>query len=222
MSALKLLSTRFLLSEEQVALENLGFVVDQLASISVELIDFKMPKDLENAIFTSQNAIKSFLKHPLSSELLSKGVQAYCVGEKTAQLATDSGFEVQYWANNSAELAQMIKDNDATQSFVYFSGSISMRALIEGFDKDEITYREIVVYSTTETCPKLEKDYDLILFFSPSGVRSISAKNDISKAVKVCIGPTTAREFNTENNLLIAEYPPSFNHMIQAIKQFKQ
>jgi uroporphyrinogen-III synthase len=78
------------------------------------------------------------------------------------------------------------------------------------------------VYSTTETCPKLEKDYDLILFFSPSGVRSISAKNDISKAVKVCIGPTTAREFNTENNLLIAEYPPSFNHMIQAIKQFKQ
>ena len=52
MSALKLLSTRFLLSEEQVALENLGFVVDQLASISVELIDFKMPKDLENAIFT--------------------------------------------------------------------------------------------------------------------------------------------------------------------------
>src|SRR6056300_1512896 len=156
MSALKLLSTRFLLSEEQLALENLGFVVDQLASISVELIDFKMPKDLENAIFTSQNAIKSFLKHPLSTELLSKGVRAYCVGEKTAQLATDSGFKVQYWANNSEELAQMIKDNDATQSFVYFSGSISMRALIEGFKRHVISYREVVVYTTKETRPILE------------------------------------------------------------------
>lgn len=222
MSSLKLLSTRLLLPEEQLALENLGYTVDQLASIEVELIDFEMPKVVENVIFTSQNAIQSFLKHPLSSKIRSKGVKAFCVGKKTAQLATDSGFKGQYWANNSGELAQMITENDATLSFVYFSGSTSMRALVEGFDKDEITYQEIVVYTTTETCPKLEKQYDLMLFFSPSGVRSISANNDISKTVKVCIGPTTAREFNTENNLLIAEYPPSFNHMIQAIKQFKQ
>jgi uroporphyrinogen-III synthase len=221
MSDLKLLSTRLLSKQEQSQLEELGYQVDQLASIDVELIDFEMPEELSDLVFTSQNAIRSFVNHPRSKSLELVKLKAYCVGERTANLAKESGFKVPYWANNSEELAQMIKENDSDKSLVYFSGSISMRALIEGLKSDEIPYHEVVVYNTTETQPILTKEYDMILFFSPSGVRSICANNDISKAVKVCIGPTTAGEFKTENNLLIAEYPPSFNHMIQAIKQYK-
>ena len=124
-------------------------------------------------------------------------------------------------ANNSEELAEKISANDADKSLIYFSGSISMRALVEGLNRDLISFEELVVYKTTETQPKLEHNYDLILFFSPSGVRSITTYNDISKALKVCIGPTTAREFKQQQKILIAEYPPSFNHMIQAIQHYK-
>lgn len=217
-----LLATRLLSKAEEESLKALGYNVDQTPSIEVELIDFEMPNKLSDVIFTSQNAIKSFAKHSKSKNLISKGIRAYCVGEKTASLAVELGFILELTANNSEELAGLISEQAADKNFVYFSGSISMRELVKGLKKDLISHTEVVVYQTIETQPSLEKTYDVILFFSPSGVRSIKAKNTISKSIKVCIGPTTAREFKNQNNILIAEYPPSFNHMIQALKQFKQ
>ena len=63
MSASRLLSTRLLSQEEEGALNSLGYEVDQIVSIEVELVDFEMPSVVKDVIFTSQNAIKSFLKH---------------------------------------------------------------------------------------------------------------------------------------------------------------
>ena len=221
MNGLSILSTRLLSQQEERSVSALGYKVAQVASIEVEYIDFDMPEEFTDVIFTSQNAIKSFLNHSKSKELISKGIKAYCVGYTTAELAKSVGFELVLVANNSQELAQLICSKAADRSFVYFSGSIRMRALVDGLQKEAIFYRELVVYQTVETRPKLDQNYDIILFFSPSGVRSICTHNDISNALKLCIGSTTANEFNTQNNILIAEYPPSFNQMIEALKQYK-
>ncbi len=212
----KLLSTRLLTEEEKTQLEALGYEVHQMESIRVSPIDFEMP-ECTNGIFTSHNALKSFGRNPQSSGCIQKGIRAFCVGEKTATLAESMGMKMVETANNSKELAQKIASDYKSESFVYFSGSIAMRALEETFSEVHIECKEVVVYQTELTYDKADTICDVVLFFSPSGVRSYRKHHDLTKSLNVCIGPTTAEEIKEECTVLVGEYPPRFLNMMKAL-----
>lgn len=216
----QLLSTRLLTEEEKHQLETLGYEVHQMESIRVKLLEFDMP-EFTNGIFTSQNALKAFMRNEQSLERIQKGVRAFCVGEKTTALAKSTGMHIVEIANNSEELAQKIASNYKSESFVYFSGSIAMRALNDLFSKEQIKSQEVVVYQTELTYDKAKNLADVVLFFSPSGVRSYREHHDLKKSLNVCIGPTTAAEINEECEILVGEYPPRFSNMIKALADNK-
>lgn len=216
----QLLSTRLLTEEEKHQLETLGYEVHQMESIRVKLLEFDMP-EFTNGIFTSQNALKAFMRNEQSLERIQKGVRAFCVGEKTTALAKSTGMHIVEIANNSEELAQKIASNYKSESFVYFSGSIAMRALEETFFEEHMEYREVVVYQTELTYNKADTICDVVLFFSPSGVRSYRKHHDLTKSLNVCIGPTTAEEIKEECTVLVGAYPARFLNMIKALADNK-
>lgn len=212
----KLLSTRLLTDAERKSLEALGYEVFHMESIQVELLEFEMP-DCRNVIVTSQNALKAFAQNPASKRSIERGLKVFCVGTKTGELAKSMGMEVVLCANHSAELAELIATHYRDLEFVYFSGSIAMPALKEGLTKASIAFSEKVVYKTTETQNRIEGNFEVVLFFSPSGVRSYGVHQDLKKSINLCIGPTTAAEIKEECEILVGEYPPSFTNMMKAL-----
>ena len=62
-----------------------------------------------------------------------------------------------------------------------------------------ISYRRIVVYDTELLYPEINENYDGIVFFSPSGVRSVLTNNDIGQAKVFAIGRTTEDELKKYN-----------------------
>jgi uroporphyrinogen-III synthase len=82
----------------------------------------------------------------------------------------------------------------------------------------------MIVYQTTETPKQVNTDYDAVLFFSPSAVRSFCSANQL-KAHVVCfsIGTSTAttiREYS-DNKILIADAPTLEAVATQIKKYFK-
>ncbi|HAV55222.1 MAG TPA: uroporphyrinogen-III synthase, partial [Aequorivita sp.] len=79
------LSTKKLSPSQRELLVNAGISLVDYNAINIEFVPFKAPNTVENAIFTSQNAVKAYLNEkdhlpsPLEGE--GSGVRMFCVGE---------------------------------------------------------------------------------------------------------------------------------------------
>jgi len=70
--------------------------------------------------------------------------------------------------------------------------------------------KEIIVYQTTTIKHSIQKLYDGILFFSPSGVESFFCNNQLSeKTILFAIGNSTAKEIkkHSDNQIVISDQP---------------
>jgi uroporphyrinogen-III synthase len=212
----RILSTKVLLSHQKQVLTDVGLEVLESNFIEVATKNFELKGIKDNLIFTSQNAVRSFLSHPqyeeLKSELQQKKV--FCVGVKSKTILTDAGFEVVAYADYAEDLAEIISLIYANANYTFFSGNLRKETLPLALEEAGIEFNEIEVYETKLNPHKITKAVDAILFFSPSGVASYLKDNTIKKELCFCIGETTAEALEIATKNIIVAPQPSIEELL--------
>ncbi|MFM1753110.1 MAG: Uroporphyrinogen-III synthase [Bacteroidota bacterium] len=219
----RILSTKVLLSHQKQVLTDVGLEVLESNFIEVATKNFELKGIKDNLIFTSQNAVRSFLSHPqyeeLKSELQQKKV--FCVGVKSKTILTDAGFEVVAYADYAEDLAEIISLIYANANYTFFSGNLRKETLPLALEEAGIEFNEIEVYETKLNPHKITKAVDAILFFSPSGVASYLKDNTIKKELCFCIGETTAEALEiATKNIIVAPQPSIEELLADVIKEY--
>ena len=216
---IRILSTKKLLPNQKQFLLNANFAVIEANFIETKSKEFEIGNYIQNLIFTSQNAFKSFLENEKSQTLKDKKI--FCVGIKTQQLIEQNGFQVMASKEYASELAEVIVNDFGNETFTFFSGNLRRETLPEALKKANISYEEIEVYETILTPQKINSPVNGILFFSPSGVQSYLQVNKITDENCFCIGTTTAEALKeiTENSI-IAKQQTVENVIIQCINYY--
>lgn len=170
------------------------------------------PFDLKNysLIFSSVNAVQSFFANGFQpcEDFISKNYnKIYCVGEKTKKEVRKNGFGTFKVLRNAKELSQFIIDKSQKESFLHFCGNMALDVLDQALPLQNIGYQKIVVYNTEEIYPSITENFDALVFFSPSGVRSFSRNNTFNNAKLFSIGETTSDEIRkyTSQNIITSE-----------------
>lgn len=183
-----ILSTKKLKANQRELFLNSGLGLVEYNAIKIDILDFTFEESkIENAIFSSKNAVNAVSKKSIEIK------NAFCVGEKTAKLAEENGWQVLEISENAKNLGRIISENYTDQNFIFFCGSKRRGELPELLKNHLVNFREIEVYQTSLNFQKFKSEFDGIMFFSPSGVQSFVSQNK-SKATAFCIGNTTASE----------------------------
>lgn len=218
---IRILSTKKLLPNQRQFLLNAGFSVIEADFIQTVGKKFELGDEDGNLIFTSQNAVKSFLENEKAQNLKNKKI--FCVGTKTKALLEQNGYKVLASKEYASELAEVIVNNFQGESFLFFSGSLRRDTLPEALQKANISLKEIEVYETILTPQKINGPVDGILFFSPSGVQSYLKENTIENQSCFCIGTTTAEPLEQlTDKIIIAKQQTVENVIIQTINYYSK
>lgn len=167
-------------------------------------------------VFTSMNAVESVFEY-YSNEHLQWDI--YCIGFATKELVEKyfGDHLIAGIADNAAELAELIIDSGGIEEVTFFCGDRHRRELPEMLAENGITVNEVIVYQTVFIPRRILKEYDGILFFSPSAVESFFSVNELpAKTIVFAIGSTTAAtvEQFCDNKLIISS-SPSKDHMVR-------
>jgi uroporphyrinogen-III synthase len=225
----QLLSTAVLNQSLVTKAEENGVVLDSMPFICVNNItDAALQEETEKlcsmavtAVFTSVNAVKAISKHVYITK---PNWEIYCIGNATKNALLDYFHvsAIKGVANDAGALAHVVSQNKVDE-VVFFCGDKRMDTLPEILLKCGVRVREIVVYRSTETPQVVSKDYDGILFFSPSGVESFFSVNKIkASTVLFAVGETTAKAIKglTDNRVITSEIPSKGNMVNLAIEYF--
>ena len=219
--AIRILSTKTLLSNQKQFLLNADFSVIEADFIATKFVDFELKSIHEALLFTSQNAVNAILNHQNLEALKVKDV--FCVGLKTKALLEENGFNVVAYTGYAQDLAEIISLVYSDSSYTFFSGNLRRDTLPDMLKEAGIVFNEIQVYETLLTPQKINSKPDGILFFSPSAVESYLKENTLSDETVFCIGNTTAAALEDKKikNIIIANQPTIENTIIQTINYYK-
>ncbi len=192
-----ILSTRPLAKEIISEAEKDNIIIEELSFIETKPIHdpqlFERIKDLSTqkltVAFTSMNAVEAVVPH-----VDKVGWRIYCLGNTTKKLVEENfgGDNIAATADNAKFLAERMID-DGVKSIVFFCGNIRRDDLINKFRSEKAQVEEVIVYETMETPAVFTKEYDAILFFSPSAVHSFFKANKLNRQTQVfAIGKTTS------------------------------
>ena len=176
---------------------------------------------LSTTIFTSRNAAEAVITYLNGYQPEWK---IYCIGKATTEMITRSftNSSIAGTANNAGALAEVVINNQV-QSAVFFCGDHRREELPERLVQKGISLNEIIVYKTILTPKKVRKDYDAILFFSPSAVESFFSQNTVRDGCTLfAIGDTTADciRRHSFNRLLVNSVPQKEALIKQAVTYF--
>ncbi len=189
-----ILSTKKLGRSRKTFLESKGIKVVDYNAIRIKFLDIHIPAGFDFLIFTSQNAVKAFLKQihnsgaPGERQILS----CFCVGEKTRALLEANGLIVLFAAANAKNLAQYLAKEHHKNRMLFICGNQRRDELPTLLHEKNMSLTELVVYDTIPTPVVKPGNFDGLLFFSPSGVNSHLSLNNPGDVIVYCIGPTTA------------------------------
>ncbi|MBO0331026.1 uroporphyrinogen-III synthase [[Muricauda] lutisoli] len=214
------LSTKMLSLSQKELFLNSGLGLVEYDALKIDFSDVEIPLDYNNYIFTSKNAVKAFLNQAKALDL--SKYNAFCVGEKTKSLLEEKGVKVIEMAENASELAEILIKKHRKESFLFLCGNKRRDELPASLKKYNVRYNELEVYRTHLSAKAFQKDFDGIMFFSPSGIRSYLLKNTLGNSTLFCIGDTTASEAQKHSkNIIRANKPTVENVLVQAINHFK-
>jgi uroporphyrinogen-III synthase len=212
---LRILSTRPLDKEVKSEAQQAGILLEEMSFIKTSPVQnpqlFEQIKSLSTqhltVAFTSMNAVEAVVNH------ISRDVDwyIYCIGGTTKRLIEQKlGIDkIAATAESANLLAERMMD-DGIKSVVFFCGNIRRNDLPDKLRSEKIKVDEIIVYETTEMPETLTKEYDGILFFSPSGAHSFFKLNKLySKTQLFAIGKTTAEALRkyTNQKIIISHSP---------------
>lgn len=237
MARFKLLSTRSLEPSliEQAKARGVDILVREAISIQPILSDDKYSEvkpwlqktGLTHVVFTSANgvdAVKQYLSWKGAAHM--PHWKVFCIAGKTKE-AVSAAFPkatILATAEYGSILADLIIQQEGVTEVVFFCGNRRREELPSMLKEAGITVHEITVYRTEETPSPVDEDLDGVLFFSPSGVSSFFAANDLKKeAVCFAIGHTTAEAIVPYTpNKIITSATTSPEAMLAAVYHYTQ
>lgn len=194
-----------------------GIVVDVLSFIDTEPIEsVEVQQEIENAlilsaivVFTSMNAVEAVAEFLFDEQ---PDWKIYCMGNTTRQLVKKYFGErsIQSTAENAIDLAEKIIENEMPEEVLFFCGDQRRDELPQLLKQHDVEVNEIVVYHTIPVPHKLLKDYNAVLFFSPSAVESFFSANKAGEGtIYFAIGNTTASaiKIHATNRVFVADAP---------------
>ena len=219
---MKVLSTKILSPRLKEPLERYQISLREYNAIDISFLKFSIDLDFDAYIFTSQNAVRGFLRAfdelPLPEkrqEALSK--PCFCVGEKTAMLLGENGLKVVKIAKNSAKLADFIAKSHKNDSFLFICGNRRREELPRILTNNGVPFKEIIAYRTLNNERRLQEEFDGVLFYSPSGVQSYTSLNELKRSTAFCIGESTAREASKHTNRVVIASKQRIESVLEAV-----
>ncbi|HVX26603.1 MAG TPA: uroporphyrinogen-III synthase [Parafilimonas sp.] len=225
-----ILSTRPI--DETLILEakSRDILIDTISFIETEAIDsIDVYEEIGNAmlesvtvVFTSMNAVEAVAAHLHD---YTPDWKIYCIGNTTKRLVVEYFGEdlIAGTATDATELAEKIIEDDITDEVIFFCGDKRRDELPSLLNENDIEVNEIEVYQTNMIHHTIEKNYDGILFFSPSAVQSFFSTNKLNdKTVLFAIGNTTASAIKkyARNKVIVADEAGKINLIEKAIEYF--
>ena len=214
---LKILSTKILSPIQKNRMIELGARYTERNFIEIEAIPFTYSEARHTLLFSSQNAVQSVFSKTDFKRLL-KNKKCYCVGKKTKANLEEKGLKVTHFEENASNLADFIIKNAKNEDFLFFCGKERRPDLEAQIELHKIKLDVVVVYQT-KLKPKPIGAFDIVLFYSPSGVRSFLKDNSLKQTVCICIGPTTAEALPISKRQIIIATSPTIEHMIYQTKK---
>jgi uroporphyrinogen-III synthase len=226
-----ILSTRPLPQSTLIkAFEN-GITIDVVSFIKTEAVTdlptviqiHDLAKRKIAAVFTSVTAIEAVVPH-LSTK---PDWDIYCMGGITRETAINFFGEekIKRTARNAANLAEKIVTESIQQDIIFFCSDHRLDKLPTILKTNKIHFKELIVYKTIETPALIQKQYEGILFFSPSAVHSFFSQNTISTdTILFSIGKTTAATIATyaSNEVVASEWPGQEQLISQVINYYNE
>jgi uroporphyrinogen-III synthase len=207
-----------------------GISIDELSFIETEAIqDIATQQEIEQAylqsstvVFTSMNAVDAVVAWQ-DGQLPDWVI--YCMGNTTKQKLKENygDHSVVGTANNAAELAELIAEESDTEEVIFFCGEQRRDELPAILRNKGIEVQEIIVYETIHTPHKINKEYQAVLFYSPSAVSSFFSNNKIpEQTILFAIGNTTAKTIQQycNNTIIIGKAPGKEELVRQAMEYF--
>lgn len=173
-------------------------------------------------VFTSMNAVDA-----VTSQLKQQPEwKIYCLGGITKETVFNFFGEksVADTAKNAKTLAEKIILAGETKEVFFFCGDQRLDELPETLKANEIKVNEVVVYNTRLIPNFIVKNYDGIIFFSPSAVHSFFSENTIAtNVVLFSIGTTTTATIKTycTNKIITSEWPGKENMIDLVLDYYK-
>lgn len=187
------LSTRSLSAAQKKFIQEAGIELIEMDAIAVEFVDFKWPKNVKIAIFSSKNAVNA-IKMSNYASYLGEIETCFCVGKTTEALLEGFGQKVAKTYNYSSEIAENVEIFDKNEPFHFFCGNMRRNEIPNAFKKSNVPLIEIITYHTLPNPIEIQKQIDAILFYSPSGVKSLASQNELEHHTAICLGKSTASE----------------------------
>lgn len=212
------LSTKILTESQTNLLLNANLSLVQYNAIEIKPLyspDSFHNNYFENAIVTSQKSV-DFIKS-------AKIERCFSVGQKTAELLKKYNFHVEVVAEYGADLAEIIAKKYSDFSFRFFCSEQRRDELPSKLKSQNVSFEEIHLYKTQPKLKKFHRNFDAILFFSPSGVKSFFELNSAKHSTLICIGETTARcarKFSSE--VFVAKYTSIESMIVKTVQVLKQ
>ena len=214
---LKILSTKVLSPIQKNRMIELVARYTERNFIETKVIPFTYSDSKQSLLFSSQNAVQSVFSKT-DFNLLLKNKRCYCVGEKTKVALEENGLKVSHFEENASNLVDFIVKNAKNEDFVFFCGKERRPDLEAQMELHKIKLESIEVYQTLLK-PKAIDAFDIVLFYSPSGVRSFLQDNSFKQTVCICIGPTTAEALPVSKRQIVIATSPTVEHMIYQTKK---
>jgi len=212
-----ILSSRKLSAPQARLLLNAGISYVDYEAIQINFVDFEIQNPIENAIITSQNTVRALLQK--------QGVIKKCfvVGEKTKALLKQQGFSVEASAHYGKDLAELIVEKYPAEKFDFFCGDKRRPEMPDILKANHVDFKETRVYENRLNPQTFDQEFDGILFFSPSQVKSYVRHNTLRTQMAFCIGTTTAAEAEKyTSKITIATQPTVESLIVRVVKTIKK
>lgn len=226
-----ILSTKILRSDVQsmAAQNDIGLVMADF--IRVDFIDptesaHQILLSSDPLILTSQQGVRAIEKIAYNGNADFKKRDVYCIsGETKKSIEFLPSLYIIGTAANAVSLAELIIDQNRSQTYQYICGTSRRDALPELLKAAGKTVKEFQLYRTVLTGTKITRTFDAVLFFSPSGADSFFQSNLLPEGLPCfCIGETTAAAVEGHGGHVagIAKEPDQRKVLEIAISYFKK
>lgn len=226
-----ILSTKILRPDVQaIAAQNdVGLVMADF--IRIDFIDpnessHQILSSTDPLILTSQQGVRALEKISYNGNSNFKNRDVYCIsGETEKSVELLPSLFIIGTAANAVALAELIIDQNRSQTYQYICGTSRRDALPELLKAAGKTVKEFQLYRTVLTGTKITRAFDAVLFFSPSGADSFFQSNLLPEGLPCfCIGETTAAAVQGHGGHVegIAKEPDQRKVLEAAISYFKK
>jgi uroporphyrinogen-III synthase len=191
---ISILSTKILRPETITAFESMGVALEMRSFIKIDYLQnaCPCPNRPQALIITSVQGIEGLEQQNFDWRLVKVVFCIKGITEQAVSAKVDAAVPI-YSALYASELVALIVQKHKTLPLILVKGNKGLPTIPNGLKAAYVAFKEWIVYENNAQSQQLDKDFDGILFFSPSAVESFVLNNRIKEnTITFAIGTTTA------------------------------